>query len=257
MNKNRISGFSVLYGWIIVLGAWAVVSYVFKGSAALLPAPHAVANALGEIFHSSTLGMDVGTTVGRTLAGYFAAAVTGVVVGLFLGSFPSLYKMLCSPLDFFRSTPVTALYPMFVLFLGVQDVSKIAMTAWACFFIIVINSAYGVFHSNPTRRQMAVLYGCSPMQAMRWVTFFDALPSIVVGLKIALSYALIVTVVCEMFMGSRFGLGQKITDAYTMYNMPQLFGYIIITGLLGYFANVIFAFLEKKLLPWVKTQPSI
>jgi NitT/TauT family transport system permease protein len=256
MRKTN-NGLSVLYGWLLVLGAWAAVSYLFKVNTALLPAPHAVFASLGDIFHSNGFTADLGSTLARALAGYLIAAVLGIVVGLLLGSFPFLYRMLCSPLDFFRSTPVTALYPMFVLFLGVQDMSKIAMTAWACFFVVAINSAYGVFHSNPVRTQMARLYGCSSWQTLRWVTFYEALPSIVVGLKVALSYALIVTVVCEMFMGSHYGLGQKINDSYTMYDMPKLFGYVFITGMVGYLANLIFAYFERRLLPWVKTLSSI
>jgi NitT/TauT family transport system permease protein len=71
-----------------------------------------------------------------------------------------------------------------------------------------------------------------------------------IGLRIGLSYALIVAVVCEMFMGSERGLGQRIIETYTTYAIPEMYAMILITGVLGYCLNRGFVRLERKVVGW-------
>jgi NitT/TauT family transport system permease protein len=156
-------------------------------------------------------------------------------------------------LDFFRSTPVTTLYPVFVLIFGIKHLSKVAMVAWGCFFVIALNAAYGAMQAGTIRSQMARLYGASSFQIFRWITLFGALPQIIIGLRVALSYALIIEVLCEMFMGSQYGLGQRVTEAYTTYAIERLYAIILLVGTIGYALNRLFVFFEKRLASWVTT----
>ena len=184
------------------------------------------------------------------LAGYLLAVVFGISCGLMLGSFPLARKMFDSTIDFFRSIPVTALYPVFVLVFGIGSQSKIAMIFWASFFIICINTTYGVVQTNPIRRKMAQLYGANWFQVFSKVTFYDSLPQAMVGLRVALSYALIVSILTEMFMGSQYGIGTKITEAYNLYQIDAMFALILIMGALGYLLNIIFIKIEKRIVGW-------
>ena len=100
---------------------------------------------------------------------------------------------------------------------------------------------------------MAHLYGCSGFKLVRWITFYEALPQTLIGLRVALSLALIVAVLGEMFMGCEHGLGQMLTDAYTTFAMERLYALVLLTGLLGFVMNRIFVRLEKVLVPWAGT----
>jgi len=70
-------------------------------------------------------------------------------------------------------------------------------------------------------------------------------------MRIAISFALIVEILCEMFMGSQFGIGQRITESFTTYAIPELYALILLAGILGFFFNRIFVYFEKKLVPWI------
>src|SRR5207237_1613716 len=121
----------------------------------------------------------------------------GVPLGVLIGYFTRVYETFEVPLDFFRSLPVTTLYPLFVLFFGIGQSSKIAMVVAACIFVITLNTAYGVMQRKAVRSQVAILFGASRWQLLSEIVFWEALPQTIIGLRIALSYALIVEIVWE------------------------------------------------------------
>jgi NitT/TauT family transport system permease protein len=185
------------------------------------------------------------------LSGYVLAATVGIAVGMLVGLIKPFYDATVGIVDFFRSIPVTSLYPVFVLSLGIGHSSKIAMVFWASFFVIALNSAYGVLQSPKLRAQMANLYGAKGTQIFRWIVFYDALPQTMIGLRIALSYALIVEMLCEMFMGSELGIGQRLTEAWTTYAIDNLYALIMLAGLFGFLLNRVFVYIERRAVPWV------
>jgi ABC-type nitrate/sulfonate/bicarbonate transport system permease component len=239
-----------LIGLTIIIIIWWYIYQRQKEGTYLVPSPINTFEKLYSLFLTGTIFRDLYETLYRMLAGYVLASIVGISFGLLLGSFSVFRKMFSGIIDFFRSIPVTSLYPVFVLGFGIGSESKIAMIFWASFFIICINTTYGVIQTNPIRRKMALLYGASPYQIFTKVTFFDALPNAMVGLRVAISYALIVSILTEMFMGSEFGIGAKITEAYNLYQIDTMFALIIVTGMLGYLLNLLFSQSEKKLVAW-------
>lgn len=217
----------------------------------LLPGPIPTAQTFLRLLFTGSVLPDLGQTVVRMFLGYLLAAFAGILCGLLMGLVRPIYESFSGVVDFFRSIPVTTLYPVFVLSFGIGHASKIAMVFWASFFVIALNSAYGVVQSRKLRSQMAYLFGASRFQVFRWITFYDALPQTLIGLRVALSYSLIVEILCEMFMGSKYGLGQRVTEAYTTYAIPELYAIIVISGLFGYALNRIFVVFERHLVPWV------
>lgn len=227
--------------------------YVFQNQKAgtyLIPSPIATFENLLSFFSTGEIFVDLYETLYRMLTGYFLAGVFGIGCGLLLGSFPLARKMFDGTIDFFRSIPVTALYPVFVLVFGIGSNSKIAMVFWASFFIICINTTYGVMQTNPIRRKMAELYGANWIQVFFKVTLYDSLPQAMVGLRVAVSYALIISILTEMFMGSQYGIGAKISESYNLYQIDTMFALILIAGMMGYLLNIIFVRIEKKLVGW-------
>jgi len=154
------------------------------------------------------------------------------------------------PVDFFRSLPVTALFPLFLLTFGIGDRSKIAMACAATVFVVLLNSAYGVLHATDARTKMARAFGASSLQVFLRIVCPEALPQVFVGMRTALSLSLIVVVVSEMFIGTRYGLGQRLFDAYAKNTVVDLYAVVLFLGLLGLASNTLFVFLERRLVFW-------
>ncbi len=230
--------------------AWELAHRSAVFDPTLLPSLSAIFKALGRVIISFRTFCDVSMTVVRTFAGFGLATLVGVPLGISMGMFRPVYLATMPPVDFVRSIPVTTLYPLFVLLLGVGDKSKIGMIFTACVFVVMLNSAYGVLQARPIRREMARLYGCSPPNVLRWVTFYEALPQTLIGMRVALSLSMIVAVLGEMFMGCEFGLGQRLTDAYTTFSVDVLYAIVILTGAIGFALNRLFVRLETSLVPW-------
>jgi len=216
----------------------------------LVPTPKETFLRAAHFFTSGNILRDLWETAARMAAGLGLAILVGVPLGMFIGAFKPVYEVTLPAIDFVRSTPVTILYPVIVLILGVTHLAKIAMVFIACIFVIALNTAYGVMRASETRKQMARVYGASRSQLFRWVLFFDSLPQTMVGLRISLSFALVVEVLCELFMGSKYGLGQRVSEAYTTYAIADLYALILIVGTFGFVLNRAFVVIEKKVVPW-------
>jgi ABC-type nitrate/sulfonate/bicarbonate transport system permease component len=248
---TRATRFALLAAGPVALAGLWVLAYEFRLlNRTLLPGLRETFAHLGELVWSGNILPDLGETLQRMSAGYALAAVAGVAGGLVLGYSARLYTAFEIPLDFFRSLPVTTLYPLFVLLFGIGSTSKIAMVAAACVFVIALNTAYGVLHRKPLRGQVAQLYGATRWQLFREVIFWEALPQILIGLRVALSYALIVAIVCEMFMGTQRGLGQRVFEAYNTYSVVELYAIVLLVGFTGYGLNKGFGLCER-LVHWV------
>jgi ABC-type nitrate/sulfonate/bicarbonate transport system permease component len=216
----------------------------------LLPSPFATisdtARAIfaGEMIHDFTRTL---TRVGYSIA---IATVLGVPVGIALGAKDSVYRSIEFVIDFFRSTPATAMFPLFLLLFGLGDVAKIAVAAFAAWLVIVFNVAYGVMNARQTRILAARSMGASTMRIFRDVIFFETLPQTFVGLRNAVSIALVVIIVAEMFIGAVDGMGHRIIDAQISYQLTDMYGSILAAGGMGYGLNLCLLFVEKSFIHW-------
>ena len=204
-----------------------------------LPPPLEVAKALGRLAlaEESVLSRSVIFTLLRVLAGLAVGTAIGLPVGLVLGYFSRLYVVWEVPLDFFRSTPVTALFPFFLLVFGVGDECKITIASWSVGLIMVINTIYGVRGCSRARSMYLKSIGASPWHAMLYHIVPEAAPSIIAGLRISISQAFIVVIVTEMLFGADVGIGYSLYGASLMYRTDEVIALIIVAGLLGYAVN--------------------
>jgi len=240
----------VYIGPLIFVLIWFLLSELELVSALLVPSPVKVIAALPELFSEENILADALATLARMVTGYFLATIVGIPVGLIIGFWKKLYHSVEFLLDFFRSLPSTALFPMFLLFFGIGDSAKIAVVMFACTLIIIVNTTYGVKSINPTRIMVAKLMKASRFQIFSKVIFQESLPHIAAGLRIALSTSLILVIVTEMFIGTRTGLGQKIFDLHLTYQIPEMYGAIIIAGTIGYVLNKAFLIFEARVIHW-------
>jgi NitT/TauT family transport system permease protein len=196
------------------------------------------------------MAFDFGATLLRTGQAFAIATVIGVPLGVALGSSEPLYRSVEFLIDFFRSTPSSALIPLFMLFFGITDFNKVAIAAFAAVLVVMFNSAYGVMNAKRTRIMAAQVMGASRWQTFRDVLLWESLPQTFIGLRSGISLALVIVVVAEMFIGSANGMGRRIIDAQQIFDLRQMYASIIATGCLGYGLNLLFLTIERRFLDW-------
>jgi NitT/TauT family transport system permease protein len=169
---------------------------------------------------------------------------------MWIGNSLTLYRASFPTMDFLRSLPVTALFPLFLLLFGIGEASKVAMAFTATVFVVALNSTSGAAQASRTRLRTAAVFGATPWQRFRYVVVWEALPQTLVGMRTALSLALIVVIISEMFIGTQTGIGQRIYNAYAFNITADLYALLIVTGLLGFVMNRLFLYFEKRLVFW-------
>lgn len=216
----------------------------------LLPSPGETLSYLFGALADGSMNQDIGATLYRTLMAFLFAALIGVPLGVMLGSSESLYRSVEFLVDFFRSTPSSALIPLFMLIFGITDTNKIAIAAFAAVLVILFNSAYGVMNAKKTRIMAAQVMGVSRWHVFKDIMLMESLPQTFVGLRTGVSMALVIVIVAEMFIGSETGLGHRIIDAQQLFNIRDMYASILITGAFGYLLNLAFLLIEKRCVHW-------
>ena len=216
----------------------------------LLPTPWDTLVTLVSGLAGGPLLTDFAVTVKRTLQAFAIAALVGVPLGVLLGSNERAYRSVEFLIDFFRSTPSSALIPLFLLVFGVSDVNKVAIAAFGALLIVLFNSAYGVMNARKQRIMAAKVMGASRWQIFKDVLIWESLQPTFVGLRSAVSMALVIVIVAEMFIGSDTGLGHRIIDAQQVLNVKSMYAAILSAGILGYVLNVLFLVVERRVVHW-------
>lgn len=235
---------------LIILVIWAILSNLKIISPLFLSSPKEVFLTIINLFTSGVIIPDILFTLYRTLLGFIIACLIGIPIGLLMGYYDKVYDSLEFVVEFFRSIPATALFPLFLLFFGIGDQSKIALTAWAAGLVLIINSMYGVHLGKELRIKSAKTMRLSGFNLFKKIIFPEASPQIFSGMRIAISLSLIIVVVTEMFIGTTFGLGLRIMEAQLVYRISEMYAVIFITGILGFIINKGFILAENKLVHW-------
>lgn len=237
-------------GPVVIIALWFLVTYFHLISPLFVASPIDVVKQLADSLVGTALYADIGYTLYRLAFGFLLAVLIGTPLGLLMGYSNRVYHSLEFVIEFCRSVPVTALFPLFLLFFGIGDTAKIAVTAWGAGLIIVVNSMHGVHLGKELRLRAAKTMKVKGFQLFSKVIFPEALPQIMTGYRVALSIALVVVVVTEMFIGTAHGLGHRIIDAQLVYRIPDMYASILLTGVLGFVLNKFLIATEKHVVHW-------
>jgi sulfonate transport system permease protein len=249
MKSDRADAFLPVLGVVGLVAIWSLVTWRQWVDPVLLPSPVATFGSLWSGMEG-TLGFDFLKTVYRTAAATLIAAVIAIPLGIVLGSSERLYRSLEFVIDFFRSTPASAMFPLFLVLFGVGDETKIAVAAFGAILVILFNVAYGVMNARKTRLLAAKVMGASRWRVLFDVMLLESLPQTFVGLRNGVSLALVIIVVAEMFIGSQDGLGHSVFEAQQLFDMPRMYAAIFAAGALGYGLNLLFLLIERRFVHW-------
>lgn len=237
-------------GPVVLFIVWDLVVRLGFIKPILLPPPLDALGALVNGLAGGPLLKDFAVTVWRTVQAFMIAAAVGMPLGVLLGSNEKAYRSVEFLIDFFRSTPSSALIPLFLMIFGVSDINKVAIAAFGALLIVVFNSAYGVINARKQRVMAAKVMGASRWQVFKDVLVWESLQPSFVGLRSAVSMALVIVIVAEMFIGADTGLGNRIINSQQVMNVKDMYASILAAGALGYALNILFLVVERRIVHW-------
>ncbi|WP_017760763.1 ABC transporter permease [Pseudacidovorax intermedius] len=249
--KTRLSArLRPLWGMALIIALWAFAHATKAVDPVLLPSPGEALQAFWKGLSGGTLWGDFEKTIVRTLVSFVIALAVAVPLGVVLGANEKIYEGIEFAIDFFRSTPASAMFPLFLVLFGVGEKTKIAVAAFGAALAILFNVAYGVMSARKQRQLAARVMGAPRWRVLTDVTLLESMPQVFVGMRSGVSIALVIVIVAEMFIGSTDGLGQRIMNAQTIFDMPDMYASIFAAGLLGYVMNLIFLVAERRFVHW-------
>jgi NitT/TauT family transport system permease protein len=250
MSRLRLEPLLPIVGVVGLIVIWYLAVWYQVVDKVLLPSPTETFKALWTGMAGGRLGFDFWRTVERTTLATLIAAACAIPLGIFLGASERLYHSVEFVVDFFRSTPASAMFPLFLVLFGVGDKTKVAVAAFGAALVILFNVAYGVMNARKTRLLAAKVMGASRLRVLTDVMLLESLPQTFVGLRNGVSLALVIVVVAEMFIGSTDGLGHRVFEAQQLFAMPEMYAAIFAAGALGYGLNLLFLLVERRFVHW-------
>ncbi|MER8713379.1 ABC transporter permease [Mesorhizobium sp. M0142] len=238
------------YGALIAfLAIWQVSSSAGWVNTAVLPPIDTIVAALWKGLAGGTLLGDIAISLQRAGLAFAAAVLVAIPLGLFMGQVRAVETALDPILQVFRQTSALALYPVFILLLGLGEASKVFVIFWATLFPLLLNTIGGVKQVDPKLLEMARVYGARQLTVFRRVVLPGAVPSIFVGLRLSATTALLLLIASEM-IGANKGIGFQVMNAQYNFQIPLMFAAIVILAGLGLIANQALVSLQRRLCRW-------
>ncbi len=244
--------FDKLGPWVIIgtlLVAWELAAQYHLVIPFLLPALSTVLARIANDLLSGALLYNVGLTLYRTFLGFIFAATVGIVIGILMTRKASVSWFFDPLVSIGLPMPKIALLPVFMLWFGLFDTSKILMVGFSACFQIIITTWNGTRGVEKELIWSARSLGASDRQILWEVIMPAAAPQILTGLQIAMPVCMIVVLVTEMQMGGR-GLGDAMLVAARYAQSPGVFAGIIEIGSLGFVIIKTMEMIRRRLLKW-------
>lgn len=247
--KKIIFNLKQLLGIVIFLLIWEVVSRAGIIDSNFLPPFSVVIKTFFQMLISGELITNIVVSLKRSLAGFGLGLVIAIPLGLIIGSFRKIEFYIDPLLQLFRQTSTLALLPVFMLFFGIGEISKVAIVFWGVWSAILLNTINGVKGVEPILIKSAKSMGSSQFIIFRKVILPSAFPSIITGIRLSATSAILVLIAAEM-MGASSGLGYLLYDTQIKYQIPKMYAAIITMSLIGIIVNYIIVAFEKRITRW-------
>lgn len=234
---------------------WELLSRVGILAPNLMPAPSIVLTTLADLAIRGELWKHIGTTLYRVLLGFVIGGSVATVLGALTGYFVTARRLLDPTLQALRNIPSIAWVPLFILWLGIYETSKIALIAVGIFFPIYLNLMTGIQQVDRKLVEVGRIYRLSQWQLIRRVFLPATLPSYLVGLRGGLGLGWMFVVAAEL-MGASRGLGFLLIDGQTTGRPAIIIASIFLFAIFGKLTDMALATLTHSLLAWQDTHGS-
>lgn len=247
-NHKPAKSVSILVFVALIL-FWEVGSRTGFISSLVLPAPSEALSALLQLVETGLLWKHLSASLQRLIVGWSCGTLLGVTVGLFIGLI-SIARAGLSPLvSAIFPIPKIALLPLFVIWFGIGEGSKVATILFGTFFPTVIATYGGVDNVDRNLIRMGQSFGLSWFSIVRKIIIPGALPAILSGFRISASIGIILLVAAEM-IGAEYGVGAYILLAGSLMATDQLIAGVSILSVMGLIVAWLIGKAEKHFLKW-------
>lgn len=234
---------------ILVLAIWQYIGARGLVDPMLFPAPTAIARTFYEMILSGELIDNLEISVLRALFGFLLGGGAGLLLGLTVGMFNRAEELLDPTVQMIRTIPLLAITPLFILWFGFGETSKVLMISLGAFFPLYVNTFLGVRNVDSKLFDVARVLEFGRFQQMIRLVLPAAMPNVLLGLRLSVSFAWLVLVVAEL-MGSDRGIGYLIQDARSYLRTEVVFIGILLFAAVGKLTDSLVRLLERRLLKW-------
>ncbi|KFG67357.1 ABC transporter permease [Microvirga sp. BSC39] len=254
-EKRRAFDWRILLGFflpvaIALLWEGAVTFGLAEGR--LVPPPSRIVATLSALAETGELWTHAWMTLWRVLVGFLIGALSGIVLGALSGSSQTLRQLLDPTLQALRAIPSIAWVPLFILWLGIFEASKVALIAVGVFFPVYLGIAGAILSVDRKLVEVGHVFRLSRVQLARRILLPAVLPEAVIALRSGLGLGFMFVVAAE-FMGASEGLGYLLVDGQQMGKPDQILAAIIAFALLGKLADSLLLAAAKPLVRWQDT----
>lgn len=226
-----------------LLPTWKIVNPNF-----LTPASEVI-NTLWGLVASGELYKHFLVSLKRISFGLGLAVVVACPLGITMGWFRGVELSIDAPLQAGRQVSALALFPVFILFFGIGELSKVVIIFWASVWPVLLNTITGVKNIDPLLIKSARSMDASEITLFRKVVLPAAAPSMFTGVRLGASYAFMVLVAAEM-IGANAGLGFLVLNSQEIFKIPEMYAAITALGLFGLTINNLLLSFEKRVSRW-------
>lgn len=248
MEKYKKLGLSLILPAIIIF-VW-FFSTTYEGVPdAILPTIQSVGKAFKTTIASGQLQEDLKVSFIRVIKGYLCAVSLGIIAGVLTGMNEYIKVFLNLTLTTIRQIPMVAWVPLIILWFGIDDMSKVVTIVLAAFFPVMINVSNGIATTPKAYLELARIYKMSPWKTFIRVYLPNALPSVFVGLRLALGSSWMAVVAAEI-LGATSGMGYRLSFSRTLMQPDIMFTCMIVIGIVGIIMDKLLLYLFQILTPW-------
>lgn len=241
-----------LYGLlfpVIVILLWELMSRQGLTNKALMPSPSEVLIQFWVLIENGLLWTHLKASILRAFAGFAIGAALGLLMGFLTGYVRRLEQLLDPTFQMLRTLPFLALTPLFILWFGIGETSKVLMIAFGSFFSLYVNTFLGIRSVDRKLFEVARVLEFSKWKQFTRLIIPSSLPNILLGIRLSLGIAWLVLVVAEM-MGANEGIGSMIQDARQFSQTKVVMVGILIFAIIGKLSDSLVRVLERKWLKW-------
>jgi NitT/TauT family transport system permease protein len=241
-NRAAVSALAVM----LFLAAWEIAPRIGVVDPFFTSMPTRVLLAAVDVLRGGTLAHDAAISLSEFVVGFALALAVAVPLGLLLGAFPVLRELIDPPLMAIYATPQLALLPIFVLWLGIGMGSKVAVVFIGAAIPIVVNTMAGVRQVDRALVLAARSFCATRRDIFARVILPASLPSVVVGIRLGVSRAVLGVVVAEMYV-SQDGVGNQIMRLGSAFRVDRLLVYVLLVSAFGLTMTNLVRKLEERL----------
>ena len=234
---------------IIIILIWHFLALTETIRSNLLPPPQEVINEILILTRDGSLFSHILITLSRVFYGFIFGAIAATLLGVLTGVSPLMRRFFDPTIQALKAVPSLAWVPLFILWFGIFEDSKIALISVGVFFPIYLNLMMGIRQIDKKMVEVAHVYNLNSFQTIRWILLPGIIPEWVTGLRSGLALGWMFVIAAEL-MGASEGLGYLMIDGQMTGRPALIIGALILFAMIGKLTDELIYVSAKPFLKW-------